>query len=321
VSDFFRAGGEMVVIDEIHKRAGWTQELKSLYDSFPTTRLLFSGSSPLHLQLGKVDLSRRAVYYNLPTLSFREYLALAHGRDHERLGWDSLIGDHATAAREILAQGPVLGHFRDFLEHGAYPFFLEGKETYHQRLHNVIDKVLYEDITTITGMRHEGVPVLKKILWQVAGAQPFQLNVERLASNLGISKPTLYNYLSHLERADLLLSIMPHASGSARARKPEKLFLNNTNLIRAVGRQVDIEDPLGNIRETYFASQVRNAGLVVTAAKRGDFVVASKYLFEIGGRAKSSAQLAGEPNAFVVRDDIEVGARGVLPLWLFGFLY
>ncbi|MCK5800492.1 MAG: ATP-binding protein [Deltaproteobacteria bacterium] len=319
-SEFFQMGGELLVIDEIHKQVKWTQTLKSLYDAFPAAQIIFSGSSPLHLHVGKVDLSRRVVYYTLPTLSFREYLAFTTGHEHEPCALDELLENHVAVARDVLRRGPVLGHFRDFLHHGAYPFFLEGVASYHDRLRNVIEKTLYEDIAGTSSIQSGGIPVLKKILWQVASAQPFQLNIERLASNLGISRPTLYTYLGHLERARLLTSVMPQAPGSARARKPEKLFLENTNLLRAVGEPITLEDPRGNIRETFFARQARNAGLPVTAAKSGDFVIDSR-LFEIGGKRKSFKQVAGRADAYVVRDDIEVGMHRVIPLWLFGFLY
>ena len=320
-ASFFRSGGELLVVDEVQKRAEWAKELKSLYDSFPQARIFVSGSSPIELQGGKADLSRRAVYYTLPALSFREYLQIAKGIDIAALGWPKLLEEHVALAHRVLAYGPILGEFRRFLESGAYPFFVEGVDTYQQRLINVIDKVLYQDIPGVAGMNLSGVPALKKILWQVASSQPFQLNVERLSSNLGVSKPTLYNYLAYLEQAGLILSVMPQARGSARLRKPEKLFMANTNLIRAVGNPINIEDPKGNVRETFFASQARAAGLKVRAAKQGDFILDDKHTFEVGGRQKSAAQVAGQSNAFVVRDDIEVGAQGVLPLWTFGFLY
>lgn len=47
------------------------------------------------------------------------------------------------------------------------------------------------------------------------------------------------------------------------------------------------------------------------------------FTFEIGGRNKTSRQLATvEPGkAFVVKDDIEYAALNAIPLWMFGFLY
>ena len=59
----------------------------------------------------------------------------------------------------------------------------------------------------------------------------------------------------------------------------------------------------------------------VSLPKTGDFLVDNRYVFEVGGKNKTRKQIAGLENAFVVKDDIETGAPGTIPLWLFGFLY
>jgi len=59
----------------------------------------------------------------------------------------------------------------------------------------------------------------------------------------------------------------------------------------------------------------------ITIPKRGDFFVDDKYTFEVGGKNKSFKQIKDLPNSFVVADDIEIGSRHKIPLWLFGFLY
>ena len=58
----------------------------------------------------------------------------------------------------------------------------------------------------------------------------------------------------------------------------------------------------------------------MVASAKSDFQV-NQYTFEIGGRKKGNAQIAGIENAFVVKDDIEYGFGNTIPLWQFGFLY
>ena len=55
--------------------------------------------------------------------------------------------------------------------------------------------------------------------------------------------------------------------------------------------------------------------------KYGDFLVDENYTFEIGGKDKSFNQIKDMQNSFVVADDIEVGYKNKIPLYLFGFLY
>jgi len=59
----------------------------------------------------------------------------------------------------------------------------------------------------------------------------------------------------------------------------------------------------------------------ITVPAQGDFLVEDKFPFEIGGKAKKRSQIRGIEEAYVVRDDIEVGFDKDIPLWLFGFLY
>ena len=58
----------------------------------------------------------------------------------------------------------------------------------------------------------------------------------------------------------------------------------------------------------------------VTASRVSDFTIGG-YTFEIGGRKKGQRQIEGVPNAYVVKDDIEVGMGNVVPLWCFGLNY
>ena len=320
-SSFFRLGGKTVIIDEIHKYANWAQEIKNLYDAFPSERIFFSGSSTLALQAGKADLSRRAVFYNLPGLSFREYVYLAHGVEFKPAALKDILKNHSYLASAVLERGPILGHFRDYLDHGVYPFFLEGVSDYFHKLLNVLEKVLYEDIPTTIGIKTANVPVLKRILWLISTSQPFTPNIERMSRDLKISKEYIYTYLDSLERAGLLSGILPAKTGYRLVRKPSKIYMENTNLMKAVTGELGEKDKAGAVRETFFAHQVKSSGMNIRIPGRADFLVENTCLFEIGGRNKGKTQVKGAENAFVVRDDIEVGYGDILPLWLFGFLY
>ena len=320
-SYFFRLGGENIVIDEIHKYANWPQELKNLYDAFPGARIFFSGSSTLALQKGKADLSRRAVFHNLPGLSFREYIYLAHGKKFKPFAFEDLLKNHSVLAFEILEKGPILGYFRDYLRYGVYPFFLESIDDYIPKLLNVLEKVLYEDIPTVSGIKTTNVPVLKRILWLVATSDPFKPNIERMSRNLKISKEYVYTYLDLLERAKVLSGFLPSETGYRLVRKPSKIYMENTNLLRAVAGEIGAQGRVGVVRETFVANQLKNAGLNVRIPSRGDFLVEGKFLLEIGGKRKRKNQIQGVENAFIVKDDIEIGLNNVIPLWMFGFLY
>jgi hypothetical protein len=163
--------------------------------------------------------------------------------------------------------------------------------------------------------------MLKRILWLIATSQPFEPNLVRISNNLGISKPTLYGYLDYLERAGLLSGVMPEGSGFKIVRKPVKIYIENTNLLRAIAGELSKEDPVGTVRETFIQHQLISAGLQVRIPDRGDFLVEDKYLLEAGGSRKGKKQIAGKENAYIIKDDIDTGFGNIIPMWLFGFLY
>ena len=78
-SVFYKNGGKHLFIDEVHKYQNWSKELKMIYDYFPDFQVVFTGSSILDIYKGNADLSRRALSYFLPGLSFREYIMLSKG--------------------------------------------------------------------------------------------------------------------------------------------------------------------------------------------------------------------------------------------------
>jgi hypothetical protein len=97
--------------------------------------------------------------------------------------------------------------------------------------------------------------------------------------------------------------------------------LGNTNLLRAVSGELSREDPIGTIRETFVQHQLGSAGLQLRISKKGDFLIENKYLFEVGGRSKGKHQIKGKENAYILKDDIDIGFGNVIPMWLIGFLY
>ncbi len=143
-----------------------------------------------------------------------------------------------------------------------------------------------------------------------------------MSSRLGVARTTVYAYLEHLDKAGLICKIMTPGSGSKPTRKPSKLLMANTNLLRTIGGRLQPEDPIGTVREIFFVSQlVGTEKHRVRAAPKGDFIVDEKCLFEVGGRTKSQHQIQKHQNGYIIKDDIETGFNNIIPLWLFGFLY
>lgn len=310
-SDFYRHGGKVLFIDEIHKYKGWSVEVKNIYDRLPDLRVVYSGSSILDLEKGGADLSRRKVEYHLPGLSFREYVNLSQGSHLPEYAMDDILQGKVDYPSDM--EKP-LKLFRQYLSEGYYPFFLEGD--YRQRLQGVLKQMVDEDIPNYAEMTYTSRAKLRKLLYVLAQTVPFKPNYSKLEKDLGVSRNVLPDYMDFLEKAGLLLSLRDRAKGMKMMEKVEKLYLQNPNLAYALS---STPPDIGSVRETIFLAWTKPF-FTVTASPVSDFEIDGRT-FEIGGKNKGRKQLQEAAEGYVVKDDIDYAFRGTIPLWHFGFLY
>ena len=315
--DFVKNGGKYLLVDEVHHYPGWSMELKNIYDNHPGVKTIYTGSSLLHLVRGRADLSRRSVNYTLPGLSLREYINITEKTDFPVFSLPEIIDSHPALAKKVWSVVRPVKKYREYIESGYYPFFLEGLDNYRVKLMEVILQVLENDIPLTAGISTAHIHKLKQLLYVISESAPFKPNIEKLGSRTGISRNTLMDYIHYLREALLINLLTSAGKGISRLSKPEKIYLHNPNLMHALtGPSSDT----GNIRETFFFNQVSTRHLV-THAQKGDFLVDNIYIFETGGRNKTRRQIKGLDNAFLANDNIETGYMNEIPLWLFGFLY
>lgn len=314
---FVKVGGEIMLLDEVHKYPNWSRELKLIYDDFADLKVIFTSSSILDINKGESDLSRRAVTYNLPELSFREYLLLYEKIDLPVLGLQTILESHRAISLNLIKQFTPFKYFSKYLKIGNYPYFENNEEEYYQKLRNTINLILEVDLQATENLDYQNLAKLKRLLFIISSNVPFTPNVLKISESIGINRNALVRALQLLDRAALIRTVYKTTRSISLLNKPDKLWMHNTNLMYAIsGEQVEI----GTIRETFFMQHLANAHQI-SLPKKGDILIDDTYVFEIGGKSKSKKQIAALENAFIVNDDIEVGFQNSIPLWLFGFLY
>jgi predicted AAA+ superfamily ATPase len=318
--EHFKLGGEAIIIDEIHKYPNWETEVKNVIDTFKKLKVIVSGSSSIAIRKKQHDLSRRLVNYQLHGLSFREYLNFSKKQKLAPIDFDDLIKNHVAIAAELTGIGPILKFFKDYLKEGYYPYFMEGTDVYLNKLTNVIEKIICEDIAIAFNINDEKIPTLRKMLWLIASSAPFTPNIVGLSRDFSLSKEYVYLYLEYLEKGHLLQSLRSPAKGARMVRKSDKIFLENPNLIYAILRQINLSANEGSIREAFFLNQVKMVKPVFSASQ-GDFTVDHNLCFEVGGKNKTNRQIKDVHNGFIAMDGIDVGHKNKIPLYLFGMLY
>lgn len=311
------AGGTHLFVDEVHKYPNWSREIKLIYDDFDELHVVFTSSSILEIFQGESDLSRRALAYTLHELSLREFIAFDKKIELPAYTLKELLERSSEIEQEICAKLKPIPAFQEYLKYGAYPYFLEGKDVFEQRLAQVVNLIIEVDLNAVDNLTYDMIVKIKKLLGAIATSVPFTPNITQLCERTGISRPSLIKAISQLERARMVHQLFKPGKGIGQLTKPEKLYLNNPNLLHVLGRE---NWNIGTARETFFVSQL-SALHKVHLAERGDFLVDETYTFEVGGENKTGKQIQGVNQAFVAKDNVEFTVNNQIPLWMFGFLY
>lgn len=309
-SDFYKNGGKHLYIDEVHKYQEWSKELKMIYDYFPDFQVVFTGSSILDIYKGNADLSRRVLSYFLPGLSFREYLVLSRGVHFPSYSLQEIL-EHKV---EIPGIDRPLPLFKEYLQNGYYPFFND--PGVDQRLRNIINLSVENDIPMYAGMNVATTKKIRQLLYVIAQSVPFKPNFTKIGQIIDIHRNQVTDFLYYLEKAGIISQLRNNTGGIRLLGKIEKIYLDNTNLIYALAEN---KPNIGNIRETFFLSQMKVRNQVVSSDK-SDFEI-DGYTFEVGGSGKQQKQIQDIEKAFIVKDDIEYGYKNTIPLWTLGFNY
>jgi hypothetical protein len=271
----------------------------------------------LEIYKSESDLSRRAISYDLKELSFREFIVCETQKELPTYSLSEILDNHNEIAQHLLQEIKPLSLFEKYLKIGGYPYYKENEDYFTQKLLNTINLIIEIDINAVENLNYETVIKLKKLLKAVATSVPFTPNITKLSSLVGLSRNSLVSALKMLERAGLVNELYTKTTRIGVLTTPEKLYLNNSTLIYALANE---NANVGNVRETFVLNQLKGLH-IVHLPETGDFLIDEQITLEVGGKSKSKKQISTVQNAYVAKDQIEIGFNNIVPVWLFGFLY
>ena len=314
---FYQLGGKHLFLDEVHKYPTWSKEIKEINDLYPTLKITFTGSSLIQILNADADLSRRVLSYTMEGLSFREFLLFYKGIKLPQCTLADILKNADQICEEVNARCRPQKMFEEYLRVGYYPFY-DGDETeYYSRLENVVNFIIDQEMTAFCGLEPAYTRRVKAMLLFLANNVPYEVNIAKLASYLELSKNTILNYLSNMQRAELLNLLYADNKSVTKMQKPDKIFIHNPNMLLALGDNC----PIGTLRECFVVNQLRVNHEVEYSKNAGDFKVDGKITFEVGGEGKTFEQIAGMPDSYVLADNMEFPVGKKLPIWLVGLTY
>ena len=315
---FYLTGGKHLFIDEIHKYANWSREIKEIYDSYPSMRMVISGSSLLSMTAGDADLSRRCINHDIQGLSFREFLHFYKGIEMPVYPLEQVLADPAPLIQEMNAKGRPVALFHEYLRYGYYPYYLDNETDYYIAIQQVVNHTIDDELTRICKVDPGNTRKIKALMTMLCASEPYQLDISKLSVQSGLKRETVVAYLNYMDKARLLQLLYCDLVNAKRMQKPDKIYIDNPNMLYAwAATPVRI----GTARETFVANQLAARHRVEFGKKKGDFKIDGTYTVEVGGEDKDFSQIAHIPHSYVLADNMETAIGHKLPIWTVGFLY
>ena len=309
---FVKDGGRVLLIDQVFKYDGWSQELRECYDKFPELKIVFTGSSVMLLKEENPELNGIVRIYYLRGLSFREFLNLQSGHHFPAYTLDEILTRHREIALGIVKEIHPMDFFQDYLHHGFYPFYLE-KRNFSENLLKTMNMMIEVDILLIKQIEQKYLSKIKKLLYLLAVDGPGAPNVSQLATEIQTSRATVMNYIKYL--ADSRLINMVYPKGEEFPKKPAKLMMHNSNLMYAVYPvKVNQQDVL----DTFFMNTMYKDHKLYMGDKGSSFLVDEGLRFRV---CPENCKIKNNPEVYYAMHRKDLGEGNLIPLWLFGFLY
>ncbi|MFA4817190.1 MAG: ATP-binding protein [Parcubacteria group bacterium] len=268
-----------VCIDEIQIFPEITKIIKYLIDHYQI-KFIVTGSSNYYLKnLFPESLSGRKFIFQLEPLNFREYLYFQDkiaANEIENLQLSEAIGKSSVFFHKQFETD-----YADFLQFGGFPAVVleKDKEIKKQILKNIFASFFEKDLKILSD--YKDIQELRDLLLLLVPRVGSLLDVTRLASELGVNRPRIYNYLEFLQGTFIIKLLPRYAKGIDRSvAGGKKVYFSDTGLLKVIGNVNDAQ-----LFENAVANQMSRYGKISFYNKRNteeiDLIWENKIAFEI----------------------------------------
>ncbi len=249
---FFLNNPVPLLIDEVQKECGILENIKIMVDdSDERGRFVFSGSQKLELMKGMSEsLAGRVSIMELAGLSLREIFKVRFNSHF--VPDDKYISEREKELKDY-------DGIWEIIHRGCYPELYDVDREWLDFYSSYVDTYLERDINEL--INTDSITFLK-FLTAVAARTGEMLNYANIAGDVGVSEPTVKNWISILERTGIVYILQPYSSGAlARVIKAPKVYFRDTGLACYLTRWLSADAlknsaVAGNMFETFVVSEV-----------------------------------------------------------------
>jgi len=209
-----------IFLDEIQNVKTLPSVVKYLFDH-NDIKFYLTGSSSFYLKnLFSESLSGRKFIFELYPLDFEEFLWFKDQKISLSAGYDRLSG-----------------FYREYLDYGGFPGVVleDSADKKVLKLDDVLGSYFQIDVKNLAGFRDNDN--LKKLLFLLAVRVGSKPEVGKLAESLGVSRQTVYQYLTFFEQTYLIHLVRPlFGSRDVQIRNLPKIYFGDTGLLNRIGQ-------------------------------------------------------------------------------------
>jgi uncharacterized protein len=269
----------MVFIDEIQIFPEITRIMKYLIDHY-RVKFIVTGSSNYYLKnLFPESLSGRKFLFQLDPLSFEEYLYFQEKISEKEAGTVPLA--QAIRKSDIFRHKKHEADYEKFLQFGGFPAVVleKNKKTKEKILKNIFASFFEKDLKILSD--YKDIQELRDLLLLLVPRIGSILDVTRLASELGVNRVKIYNYLEFLQGTFIIKLLPRYAKGVDKTvAGGRKVYFSDTGLLKIIGNINDSQ-----LFENAVINQLAKYGEVSFYNKRNtaeiDAIVEKKSAFEV----------------------------------------
>ena len=305
-----------IFIDEVQANPGVVMAIKYLYDHYDA-KFFLTGSSSFYLKnLFPESLAGRKVVFELMPLDFREFLVF---KGREAPGGDGL--GEAESRKNAVRHETRVKLFDEYLAFGGFPQVVLAEREEDKRLHlnDIFSSYFEKDVRALADFRNRtAFRDLLLLLMQRAGSK---VEAAKLASEVGVVRPTVLSYLAFLEGTYFIFLVEPFSRNPDReVSGARKVYLCDNGFLSQFGRVSE-----GSLLENAVYLNLRKHGAVRYYQKRTgpeiDFVIPDKGLaVEVKSRGNDRdmarldklAEATGLAERYIVSREYADG-RGIIP--------
>jgi uncharacterized protein len=265
-----------IFVDEVQNLPDLSRVVKYLYDHWEV-KFFLTGSSSYYLRnLFPESLAGRKIIFELFPLNFTEFLIF---KQVNRIAKDSF--PHMANQKNQIAYERLIPYYDEFMEFGGFPSVVleENQDRKRTMLSEIFTSYFEKDAKNLADFKD--MSKLRDLILMLVPRVGSRIEILKLATDLSVSRETIYNYLSFLEQT-YFLTLLPKFSASIdrQAAGSKKLFLCDSGIMNVLGKasqgQLFEQSVFQNFRNKYKLAYYNKEG-----ASEIDFIADSDTAVEV----------------------------------------